>query len=144
MTLTPRVKTYIEQHIDDIENGNFNNSIIYCPLDILADYVDTLREAEVYLPQYLVPFVNIATYLASIIKDIRLYQISIRSLEEETYTFEFPYQNLDTKEVNYMISTLCSHCYTSCDYDLDYSNQRMQLTVSTHAARLYPSKHFKF
>ena len=41
--LSPALKQHIEAYIDDIDNENLTNSIIYCPLDCIEDYLDETK-----------------------------------------------------------------------------------------------------
>ena len=93
--LSSELKQHIEAYIDDIEKGNLTNSIIYCPLDIMSDYLDTLRMIDEVIPGHLIPFTRISCYLASVFKGGHMYNITIRSIGDETYEYQFPFSNID-------------------------------------------------
>ena len=137
--LSPALKRHIEMNIDDIEKGNLTNSIVYCPLDIMQDYLDTLRMIDEVIPGHLVPFTHISCYLASVIKGGQLYNMSLRSIGDETYEFHFPFCNIDYVKMRHELTDRCPYHYVTVDIGADYSNRYISIKVS-----IQPVSKFKF
>ena len=132
--MNPLLKQHIETYIDDIEKGNLTNSIIYCPLDIMSDYLDTLRMIDEVIPGHLIPYTQICCYLASVLEGGCLVNMHFRSAGDETYEFLFPYSNIDTKQLNSGISNSCPCHYVHNHFSMDYSNKQLTIKVSIDPA----------
>lgn len=128
--LSPALKRHIEMNIDDIEKGNLTNSIIYCPLDIMSDYLDTLRMIDEVIPGHLIPFTRISCYLASVLKGGHMYNITIRGIGDETYEFKFPFSNIDYVQMRKELTDCCPHHYVTVDIGVDYNNGLVSIKVS--------------
>lgn len=131
--LSPILKHHIETYIDDIEKGNLLNSIIYCPLDIMSDYLDTLRIIDEVVPGHLVPFTRVCCYLASVLEGGHMYKITIRSLGDETYEFEFPFSNIDYQKMRKELTSCCPYHYVTVDISTDFNNKLISIKVSLNA-----------
>ena len=131
--MNPLLKRHIEMNIDDIEKGNLTNSIIYCPLDIMDEYLDALRRIDEVIPGHLIPFTRIASYLASVFKGGQLYKMTIRNISNETYHFEFPYSGnkIDFLKVRQGLTDCWKFAYITCDIATDFTNNIISIKVST-------------
>ena len=136
--LSPALKNYIEMNIDDIEKGNLTNSIVYCPLDIMQDYLDTLRMVDEVIPGHLIPFTRISCCLASFLHRGQLIKTHYRATGDETYEFEFPVQNVDYEKLRRELTDCCPYHCTTVDIGLDY-NSCLSIKVS-----IQPISKFKF
>ena len=138
--MNPLLKQHIEEYIDDIEKGNLINSIIYCPLDIMSDYLDALRRIDEPIPGQLIPFTRITCYLASQFKGGHMCNVTVLSIGNEMYTFDFPWSSvtgIDVSQVNHELSNCCPSSYIHVDYEGDYVTQILTIKVSIqHALNL--------
>lgn len=128
--MNPLLKQHIERYIEDIEQGDLTNSIIQCPLDIMSDYLNTLRMIDVVIPGHLIPFTRVSCYLASVLPYGMLFNIEIRSAGNETYEFFFPYSNIDSQQLNNGIINSCPCHYVHNDFSVDYYTQTVTIKVS--------------
>ena len=130
--MNPLLKQHIEKYIDDIEKGNLHTSILYCPLDIMSDYLDILRMIDADIPGHLVPYTRVSCYLASVLNGGRLYNLTVRSIGDETYTFDFPRPSsrIDVKQLNEGITNSCPYHYVDNDFSMDYATQTVTIKVS--------------
>ena len=118
--LSPELKHYIELNIDDIERGNLITSIIYCPLDIMKDYIDVLKIIDLHIPSHLIPFTDVCCCLAGCAKGGQLNCMKIGSIGiTETYEFYFPYQLMDYSRIHNKLINCCSHYFITCDINTD-------------------------
>lgn len=132
--LSPALKQHIETYINDIEKGNLTSSIIYCPMDIISDYLDTLRMIDEVIPGHLIPFTRISCYLASVLKGGHMYNITMRSIGDETYEFLFPYSNIDYVQMRRELTNCCPYHYVTVDLGADYNNNCIYIKVSIQNA----------
>ena len=128
--MNPILKHHIEAYIDDIEKGNLTSSIIYCPLDIISDYLDTLRIIDEAIPGHLVPYTRISCYLASVFKGGHMYNMTIRGIGDETYEFQFPFSNIDYVQMRKELTNCCPYHYVTVDIGADYNNGLVSIKVS--------------
>ena len=132
--MNPLLKQHIETYIDDIEKGNLLNSIIYCPLDIMSDYLDALRMIDEVIPGHLIPFTHISCYLASFLKGGHIDNITVRSIGDETYEYKFPFSNIDYVQMRKGLADCCPCHYVTVDMDSAYNNGFVSIKVSIHNA----------
>lgn len=128
--MNPILKQHIEEYIDDIEKGNLTNSVIYCPLDIMSEYLDTLRMIDEVIPGHLIPFTRISCYLASVFKGGRMYNITMRSIGDETYEYRFPFSNIDYVQMRKELTNCCPYHYVTVDIGSDFNNGLVSIKVS--------------
>lgn len=128
--MNPILKQHIEKYIDDIDKGNLLDSIIYCPLDIISDYIDTLRMIDEVIPGHLVPYTRISCYLASVLKGGHMYNITMRRIGDETYKFQFPFCNIDYVQMRKELTNCCPYHYVTVDIGADYNNGLISIDVS--------------
>ena len=142
MTLSSELKQHIETYIDDIEKGNLTNSIIYCPMDIMSDYLDTLRMIDEPIPGHLIPFTRISCYLASQYKGGHMYNMEMRGIGDETYTFDFPWSSVTGADINQVqreLSNCCPSNFVHVNYEGNHINQIITVRVS-----IAPASRFTF
>ena len=128
--MNPILKQHIERYIDDIDKGNLLNSIIYCPLDIMSDYLDALRMIDEVIPGHLIPYTRISCYLASVLKGGHMCNITMRSIGDETYEFQFPFSNIDYVQMRKELTNCCPYHYVTVDIGADYNNGIVSVEVS--------------
>ena len=132
--MNPMLKAHIETNIDDIEQHNLTGSIIYCPLDIMSDYLDTLRMIDEVIPGHLVPYTRICCCLANHLKGGRMYNMEFRSIGDETYTFQFPVQLMDSQKLRQELTQTCPGFYSTID--IGYGTSEIEIKVSIqHASK---------
>ena len=130
--MNPLLKQHIETYIDDIDRHNLITSIIYCPLDVMSEYLDTLRMIDEPIPGHLVPFTRISCYLASQFEGGHMYNMTMRGIGDETYTFDFPIPSsrIDVQQLNNGITNSCPCHYVHNDFSMDYAAQTVTIKVS--------------
>lgn len=132
--MNPMLKAHIETYISDIEQHNLTNSIVYCPLDIMQEYLDILHMIDEVIPGHLVPFTRICCCLSSHLKGGRMYNIELRSIGDETYTFEFPVQLMDSQRLRHELTQTCPSFYSTID--IGYGTSMIEIKVSIqHASK---------
>ena len=133
--LSPALKQHVETYMDDIENGELTQSIVYCPLDIMQEYLDTLRMIDEVIPGHLIPFTRICCCLASHLKGGHMYNMGFRSIGDEIYTFEFPVQLVDSQRLRQELTQTCPDFYLTVD--IGYCTSMMEIKVSIQHASTF-------
>ena len=128
--LSPELKSHIEAYIDDIEKGNLIKSIIYCPTDIMSEYLDALRMIDEVIPSPLIPYTRISCYLASVIKGGHMHNATLGCMGHETYEFQFPFSNIDYVDMRKELTNCCPYHYVTVDIGADYNNGVVSIKVS--------------
>lgn len=87
--MTAETKAYIEQHINQIDNGGIGSAYLNCPLHILNDFNNTLHYADIDYPPEIHTYVVLCCYMSTRFKSVRLqkYDFEYRT-EKEVYEFE--------------------------------------------------------
>ena len=135
--MNPELKKHIETYIDDVEKGDLTQSIVNCPLDIISDYLDTLRMIEKVVPDHLILYTRISCYLASVIKGGHMYNITMRSIGDETYEFQFPFSNIDYVQMRKELTDCCPYHYVTVDLGSGYNNNYISINVSIHNIHIF-------
>lgn len=130
--MNPILKQHIESCIDDIERGELTNSIMYCPLDVISDYLDILRMIDEVIPGHLIPYTRISCCLASFLKGGNMCDATLRSVGDETYEFKFPVCNIDFVLLRQELNNCCPYHYVTVDLATDYMNGLLSVKVSIH------------
>ena len=132
--LNPLLKQHVETYMDDIEKGDLTQSIVCCPIDVMQEYLDTLRMIDEVIPGHLIPFTRMCCCLASFLHGGQLVKTHYRSTGDETYTFEFPVQLMDSQRLrNDLIHSCPDFCLT---VDIGYSTSMIEVKVSIqHASK---------
>lgn len=109
--LSPELKYHIEEYIDEIEKDNVHNSIIRCPVNILHEYIEVLKQIDVKPSTLLTPYIDVATCVAS--KTMGVCHCSKIELRHDGFNFEFeiPPQNLDWSLFQKALMKACSEYY---------------------------------
>ena len=132
--MNPILKQHIEMYINDIEQHNLTGSIVYCPIDIMQEYLDTLRMIDEVIPGHLIPFTRICCCLASQLKGGQMHNLEFRSIGDETYTFQFPVQLMDSQRLRNELTQTCPDFYSTID--IGYGTSMIEIKVSIqHASK---------
>ena len=128
--MNPVLKQHIETYINDIDRHNLINSILYCPLEVMSDYLDILRMIDEPIPGHLIPYTRISCYLASQFEGGDMYNMTIRSIGDETYEFKFPFSNIDYIQMRKELINCCPYHYVTVDISSNYNNGYVSIKVS--------------
>ena len=86
--MTAETKSYIEQHINQIENNGIASAYLDCPLRILNDFNNTLHIAGIYYPPQIHVYVVLCCYISTRFKGAVLKQYDFDyKTEKEEYEF---------------------------------------------------------
>ena len=137
--LSPELKSHIEEYIDEIEKDNVHNSIIRCPVNILYEYIEVLKQIDVKPSAMLNPYIDVALCVAS--KTVGVCHCSkIDFLHDEfKFEFEIPPQNLDWGVFQRALIISCPQYRVRSNIKYEYGNPMVTIQVS-----MQPIDKFRF
>lgn len=140
--LSPELKYHIEEYIEEIEQNRINESIIKCPLTILDDYVQVLKQIDIVPHTELKTYIDIATYIAATIEGpAHCSNIHAKGLECITYEFEVnPQSFIDWETIQQDLIKLCPYHYVQTAM----SHEFFGLPRRTIKVILHPLAKFRF
>lgn len=130
--LDPVLKQHIEQYIDRIEDGNLFESIFYCPLSVVEDYVDVLNMIQCAIRAEWIPYIRVASYIGSEFGCGRACKIDYGDDKEEQYDFQFPSAALKTtfEKLQRELTALCPYHDARVNLNADYVLQETHIIVN--------------
>ena len=131
--LDPVLKQHIEQYIDRIEDGNLFESIFYCPLSVVEDYIDVLNMIQSVIRAEWIPYIRVASYLGSEFGCGRACKIDYNcNTYDEQYDFQFPSSALKTtfEELQRNLTALCPYHSVRVNLNADYVSQETHIIVN--------------
>lgn len=128
--LSPELKSHIEEYIDEIERDNVHNSIIRCPINILYEYIEVLKQIDVKPSAMLNPYVDVALCVAS--KTAGSCRCSrIECLHDRlNFEFEIHPQNLDWGLFQKALMKACPQYYVRSNIKYEYGQPMTTIQVS--------------
>ena len=116
--LSPELKSHIEEYIDEIEKDNVHNSIIRCPVNILPEYIEVLKQIDVKPSAMLHPYIDVALCIAS--KTVGSCHCSKIDFLHDGCNFEFEIhpQNLDWESLHKALPQYYVHSNIKYEYGL--------------------------
>lgn len=105
--MTSETKSYIEQHINQIENNGIGSTYLNCPLRILNDFNNSMHIAGIEYPPEIHAYVVVCCYMANNFKDVRLQSYDFEyGTEKEEYQFTCENCLYDRRRVQQNLSHL--------------------------------------
>ena len=139
MKLSPELKFHIEKYIDEIDQNRVFHSIIKCPVNILHEYLEVLKQIDVKLMSELYSYVDVALCVASKTAGAcHCSKIEIRH-DESNFEFEILPQNLDWGLFQKALIRACPQYYVRSNIKYEYG-----LTITTIQVSIQPIDKFRF
>lgn len=137
--LSPELKSHIEEYIEEIERDNVHNSIIRCPVNILYEYIEVLKQIDVKPSAILNPYIDVAICVAS--KTVGVCHCSkIECLHDSlNLEFEIHPQNLDWGLFQKALMKACPYHYVRTNIKYEYG-----LPMTTIQVSVQPLDKFRF
>lgn len=137
--LSPELRSHIEEYIEDIEKDNVHNSIIKCPVNILYEYIEVLKQIDVKPSAMLNPYIDIAICVAS--KTAGVCRCSKIDFLHDGFNFEFDIhpQNLDWRLFQKALMQACPQYYVSSNIKYECG-----LPMTTIQVSIQPIDKFRF
>lgn len=137
--LSPELKSHIEEYIDEIEQNRITQSIIRCPVNILYEYIEVLKQIDVKPSAMLNPYIDVAICVAS--KTVGVCRCSKIDFLHDRFNFEFdiPPQNLDWELLQKALMKACPQYYVRSNIKYEYG-----LSMTTIQVELHPLDKFRF
>lgn len=128
--LSPALKQHIEEYIDEIEQDNVHNSIIRCPVNILYEYIEVLKQIDVKPSTMITPYVDVAICVAS--KTVGVCHCSKIDFLHDGFNFEFEIhaQNLDWGLFQKALTKACPQYYVQSNIKYEYGLPMVTIQVS--------------
>ena len=130
--LSPELKQHIEEHIDEIERDNVYNSIIRCPVNILYEYLEVLKQIDVKPSAMITPYIDVALCVASKTAGVcHCSNIKFLHHDEFNVEFEIPPQNLDWRLFQQSLMKSCPDHYvrSNIKYELGLPMTTIQVSI---------------
>lgn len=138
--LSPELKSHIEEHIEEIEKDNVHNSIIRCPVNILHEYIEVLKQIDVKPSVMLNPYIDVALCVASKTAGIcHCSKIELLHPDEFKFEFEIHPQNLDWGLFQKALMKACPYHYVRSNIKYE-----LGLPMTTIQVELHPIGSFRF
>ena len=127
--LSPELKSHIEEHIEEIEKDNVHNSIIRCPVNILYEYIEVLKQIDVKPSAILTPYIDVAICVAS--KTVGVCRCSkIECLHDSlNLEFEIHPQNLDWGLFQKALMKACPQYYVRSNIKYELPMTTIQVSI---------------
>lgn len=137
---SPVLKQHIEKYIEEIEKDNVYTSILRCPIDILHEYIEVLKQIDVKPSPMLNPYIDVALCIASETVGV-CYCSKIEFVSVDVFNFEFEIhpQNLDWGLFQKALIKACPQYYVNSG--LKYESG---LSMETIQVSLQPTARFRF
>ena len=131
--LSPELKFHIEEYIDEIEKDNAHNSIIRCPVNILYEYIEVLKQIDVKPSAILTPYIDVALCVASKTAGVcHCSKIEFLHPDEFKFEFEIHPQNLDWSLFQKALMKACPYHYVRSNIKYEYGLPRTTIQVKLH------------
>ena len=138
--LSPELKSHIEEYIDEIEKDNVHNSIIRCPVNILPEYIEVLKQIDIKPSAMLHPYIAVAICVASKTVGVcRCSKIEFLHHDEFNVEFEIPPQNLDWGLLQRALISDCPQYCVRSNIKYEYGQPMTTIQVS-----MQPIEKFRF
>ena len=138
--LSPELKSHIEEYIEEIEKDNVHNSIIRCPINILHEYIEVLKQIDVKPSAILSPYIDVAICVASKTAGVcRCSKMACLHPDEFNFEFEIHPQNLDWGLFQKALMRACPQYYVSSNIKYEYGQPMVTIQVS-----MQPLAKFRF
>ena len=138
--LSPELKSHIEEYIDEIEQDNVHNSIIRCPVNILYEYIEVLKQIDVKPTALLTPYIDVALCVASKTTGVcHCSKIEFLHHNEFNVEFEIHPQNLDWGLFQRALIGACPQYRVRSNIKYEYGQPMTTIQVS-----MQPIAKFRF
>lgn len=138
--LSSELKSHIEEYIDEIEKDNVHNSIIRCPVNILHEYIEVLKQIDVKPSAMVTPYIDVALCVASKTAGVcHCSKIQFLHYDEFNVEFEIHPQNLDWESFQRALMKSCPDHYVRSNIKYELGLPMITIQVSIH-----PIGSFKF
>lgn len=138
-TLSPELKSHIEEYIDEIDQNRVFHSIIKCPVNILYDYLNILQQIDIKPMTELDPYIDVALCVAS--KTVGVCRCSKIDFLHDGSIFEFEIhpQNLNWELFQKALMRACPQYYVRSNIKYEYGLPMVTIQVS-----IQPLDKFRF
>lgn len=131
--LSPELKYHIEEYIEEIEKDNVHNSIIRCPINILYEYIEVLKQIDVKPSTMITPYIDVALCVASkTVGPCHCSKIECR-LDGFNFEFEIHAQNLDWGLFQKALRRACPQYYISSNIKYEYGLPMVTIQVEVRS-----------
>ena len=131
--LSPELKSHIEEYIEEIEKDNAHNSIIRCPVNILHEYIEVLKQIDVKPSAILSPYIDVALCVASKTAGVcRCSKIEFLHHDEFNLEFEIHPQNVDWELFQKALMKACPYHYVRSNIKYECGQPMTTIQVSIH------------
>lgn len=137
--LSPELKFHIEEYIEEIDQNRVFHSIIKCPVNILYEYLEVLKQIDIKPMAELNPYIDVAICIAS--KTVGVCRCSkIEFLHDgSNFEFEIPPQNLDWGLFQKALIRACPQYYVHSNIKYEYDQP-----MTTIQVLMQPIGNFRF
>lgn len=128
--LSPQLKSHIEEYITEIEQNNVHNSIIRCPVNILAEYMEVLQQIDVEPHEIVKPYIDVAICVAS--KTVGQCRCSALEFNSSSSRFEFEVlsQNIDWRTFQNDLMSACPQYHVQSTITYNYGSPLTVIQIS--------------